>query len=461
MTTAPLSERLPGRLPVSPAVALFLAGGWITIGIYFLIPPTAQDVLDVAIGLAGVVAIVVGSQALGAERLAWRLFALGLLCEVAGDAISGFYEIHLDKEPPVPSVADVFYLGGYPLLALGIFLLLRSRGGAILRAGVLDTVIVFVAVATVQWMFFVEQYRHVSLSTSARIVSMAYPSLDALLLVGFAQLMVGLGRRTLSSWLLLASVALWIAGDEIFALDPGHYAEGGWVDTFWLGSYIVWGAAALGLIGGERVFPEERRTVLRLTRGRLALLSAALLAVPAAIVVERLDRNRYHPIAAAIGAAVIAILALFRLTGLVHLVDQARLDERKARRDADAAREQLEEQNAALVEARPPEGRSALDRLARATHAAHLDQRLRGAAARGAERSRRPQAPRRSCSATPPACSGWSATCCWRRVSRAAASSSSWRRSTCGCWSSTRRTRRGRTPMRRTSSCACVRRRCR
>jgi signal transduction histidine kinase len=148
----------------------------------------------------------------------------------------------------------------------------------------------------------------------------------------------------------LISVALWIAGDEVFAVLAGHYASGGWVDTFWLGSYVVWGGAALALTGyvGER--PHELRAIPRLTQGRLALLAAALLAVPAALVVERILRDRFHPIAAAVGSAVIAVLVLFRLSGLVRLVDQARLDESQARRDADAARERIEEQNAKLLE---------------------------------------------------------------------------------------------------------------
>lgn len=354
MTTPLPSERVPGHLPGSPvtrASVLFLAVGWAAIGVYFLLPGTAQDLLYLVIGLSGVTAIAIGSQRLEAGQLAWRLFALGFLSEVAGDAFSSYYEIHLDREPPFPSLADGFYLGGYPLLVLGIFLLLRARGGTATRAGVLDAVIVFAAVATAQWMFLVEPYRHMSeLGMGARVVSMAYPSLDVLLLVGLAQLMIGVGRRTFAAWLLLASVGLWIAGDEVYALTAGHYAAGGWVDTFWLGSYVVWGAAALALQPGAEIGMPERRAIPRLTRGRLVLLAASLLAVPVALVVERVAQHRFHPIAAAIGSAVIAVLVLFRLAGLVGLVDQARLDERGARREAEDARERIEAQNAKLLE---------------------------------------------------------------------------------------------------------------
>jgi signal transduction histidine kinase len=350
MTTASFTERLPAYLRAPGAAVGFLGVGWATIGIYFLIPERAKDILWIVIGCASVAAIAYAAQRLDTDQLAWRLFAAGLLGELVGDAISTYYEIHRDREPPLVSSADVFYLGGYPLLALGIYFLLRERGRTVMRVGMLDTIIVFAAVATVQWMFFVEPYRHVSIGTGGRLVSMAYPSLDTLLLVGLAQLMVGLGRRTFSSWLLLSSVALWVAGDEIYAIKASSYVAGGWVDTFWLGSYVVWAAAALAVPRDAPAVPTERRTVPRLTRGRLAILAAALLAVPAALVTERLVRHRYHPIAAAIGAAAIATLVLFRLAGLVHLVDQARIAERRARGEADAARERLEEQNTALLE---------------------------------------------------------------------------------------------------------------
>src|ERR1700733_693125 len=144
MATASVSGHLQDRLRASlpgRVVVLYLVVGWIAIGIYFLIPGTAQDYLYLVIGVSAVAAIALGSQRLGAGRLAWRLFAFGLLCEVGGDGVSTYYELVRHHEAPVPSLADAFYLAGYPLLALGIFLLLRELGGTTLRAGVLDTVI--------------------------------------------------------------------------------------------------------------------------------------------------------------------------------------------------------------------------------------------------------------------------------------------------------------------------------
>jgi signal transduction histidine kinase len=354
MTTVSLgelgSERRRAAFPAR-AVGLYLGGGTVAVGVYFALPSTAQDVLYAAIGLSAVAAIYVGAvRRLDAGRLAWHCFAVGLLCEVAGDTISSFYELALGREPPVPSVADAFYLGGYPLLALGIFMLLRERVGATTFPAVLDTVIVFVAVATVQWIFFVEPYDHVALGAGARAVSMAYPSADVLLLVGLAQLLIGVKGRRSSYRLLVGSVALWVVGDEIYALTVGHYSAGGWVDTFWLGSYVVWGGAALASPGGAVLGTGERRAVPRLTGARLGLLAAALLAGPASLIVDQIMHERPHPVAAAIGAALIAALVLLRLSGLVRALDRARLHERQSRMETELAGRRIQTQNAELRE---------------------------------------------------------------------------------------------------------------
>src|SRR5262245_786563 len=127
MTSTPVGEPVYGRggfAALSRASRLFLALGAAAIGVYFLLPADAQDVLYVAIGRTAVAAVLHGARDRGEGRLSWQLFAAGLSCAVAGDAISGYYEIHLGKEPPVPSSADVFYLASYPLLIAGIFLLL-------------------------------------------------------------------------------------------------------------------------------------------------------------------------------------------------------------------------------------------------------------------------------------------------------------------------------------------------
>jgi signal transduction histidine kinase len=331
--------------------ALYLLFGAGTIAAYFFLPTEARDLVYVLVGLTAVAAVYSGAQRLVENRLAWQLFAAGLLGLVLGDVVSTYYELHERSEPPLPSVADAFYIGGYVLVALGIFLLLLRRGAASTFVGVLDPLIVFVAVATVQWIFFVEPERHLVLGSSAQLVAMTYPAMDVLLLVGLAQLLVGAGRRATTSYrLLTAAVGLWVVGDEIFGLNASGYTAGGWLDVFWLGSYVCWGAAALALDESREARFPERRAVPRLTRGRLALLAAGLLAVPIALTVDRFSDSRSHSLAVAAGASLISALVLLRLAGLVRIVDRARLDERRARQEAEEARTLIEEQNTQLRE---------------------------------------------------------------------------------------------------------------
>jgi signal transduction histidine kinase len=340
------------RYRAAPAAWTFLVAGAVAIGVYFLLPRHVQSVFYVVIGFASVTAIYVGARRhlAGGERVAWYLFALGLLGQVAGDAIYAVYEIRLGHEPPTPSVADAFYLGGYPLLAGGVFLTLRKLGGQVTRAAALDTVIVFCGIALVQWVFFIDPYNHRAFGTEfGRIVAMAYPAMDVLLLVAVAQLLIGPGGRSTAYRMLVLSIVLWIVADETFSLNYDTYVGGDWIDAFWLGSYVMWGAAALEP-SVARLASRDRRRLPRLSAGRVALLAAALLAAPATLLGERVAHHRVHAYVIALAGAALAVLVLMRLAGLVRAVERARRDERLARREAEQAQRLLRFQNEQLVE---------------------------------------------------------------------------------------------------------------
>jgi signal transduction histidine kinase len=340
------------RVRSAPATWAFLGAGLVAIGIYFLLPPDAQSVVYVAIGFASVVAIYVGSirNLPKGERLAWQLFAFGLLGQVAGDAIFAVYEVSLNREPPSPSIADAFYLGGYPLLAVGVLLILRRLGGQTSRAALLDTIVIFSGVGLVQWVFFIDPYNHMRFGTEfARLVAMAYPAVDVLLLVAFAQLLVGPGGRTRAYRLLLASIALWVVADEVYGLNIKSYEGGSWIDALWLGSYVVWAGAALEPSMARIAVPDRRR-LPRLTRTRLVLLAAASLTAPLTLLIERTAHHHVHAVMIACGGAALATVVLLRLYGLVHAVERAGLAERLARREAEQAQQLLTFQNAQLVE---------------------------------------------------------------------------------------------------------------
>ncbi|HEX3806100.1 MAG TPA: HAMP domain-containing sensor histidine kinase [Gaiellaceae bacterium] len=339
----------------APAAWTFLTVGALAIALYFAVLPAhghAQSIYYVCIGFASVCAIFVGTvrNLPAAERLPWYLFGLGLLGQVAGDTIFAVYEIGLNREPSTPSIADAFYLGGYPLLGLGIYLVLRRLGGQTSRTAILDSLVIFGGVVVVQWVFFIDPYRHQAYTShAARYVNMAYPAVDVLLLVGLAQLLLGPGGRTTAYRLLLVSVGLWVVADELYGLNQSSYQGGDWIDALWLGSYVVWAAAALDP-SMARLAQPDRRLLPRLTRSRLLLLATALIIGPAILVFEKAHNGSSHAYEVAPFTAAIGMIVLARLAGLVRAVERARRSERLARREAEQAQQLLSYQNQQLVE---------------------------------------------------------------------------------------------------------------
>ncbi len=358
MTSSPLTSRavpaVANRVRSAPATWAFIGTGALAIAIYFLLPAhgDVQSIFYVVVGFSAVLAIYVGAvrNLPRGERLAWQLFSFGLLCQIAGDAIFAVYEVSLNREPPSPSIADAFYLAGYPLLAFGVLLVLRKLGGQTSRAAILDTLVIFSGVALVQWVFFIDPYNHMRFGSQfARLVAMAYPAMDVLLLVAFAQLLVGPGGRTRAYRLLLVSIGLWVVADEAYGLNVSSYQGGSWIDALWLGSYVLWAGAALEP-SMSRIAVPDRRRLPRLTSTRLALLAIASLTAPLTLLIERVAHHRVHAFVISCGGAVLAGIVLLRLSGLVHAVERAGLAERLARREAEQAQQLLAYQNQQLLE---------------------------------------------------------------------------------------------------------------
>jgi Mn2+/Fe2+ NRAMP family transporter len=146
--------------------------------VYFLaMHGTVQRWTFYAYGLSSVAAIVVGIRAHRPERrFPWLAFAAGLTLFVLGDIAFDLYELS-GGDIPVPSVADVLYLAGYPVLALALVLLVRSRvkGGQL--ASTLDGLMVAIGVGVVAWEFVMAPYaKDKTLSLGARLVPIISPA---------------------------------------------------------------------------------------------------------------------------------------------------------------------------------------------------------------------------------------------------------------------------------------------
>ena len=330
----------------------YLILGTAAVGLYFLLPwnSKGESVVYDAIGLSSAAAVFWGARRnRPAQRLPWLLFAGGLLCFSVGDAIFNVYAEVLHRDPPVPSAADVFYLGGYPLLALGLALLILRFKVSDRRAGLIDAAMITGAFSLVQWVFVMHGQVRAGGSASYEIVSLSYPAMDIVLLSGLAVFFLSPAWRTTSYRYLFASIALLVVADEINAVSGYAYVSTSWLDNGWLFSYILWGVAALH--PSMTALSARGGSQPRLTGVRTALLAGILLTAPGVLLAQHLlhDSIDVYPIVA--GAGVFAVFVLVRLGGLIQTLGRLRAEERAARSEAETARRLLAEQNDRLVEA--------------------------------------------------------------------------------------------------------------
>jgi diguanylate cyclase (GGDEF)-like protein len=306
---------------------LYLAGGVVAVALYFLLPlqglwsSLAYDL----IGLSSVVAILIGVRRHRPARpVIWWCFAIGQLLLVLGDMLYAVIDQVLHQSP-FPSLADVFYVGGYPVLAVGLLVLIRGRISGRDRAGLIDAAIIATGLGLLSWTFLMKPIAaDPSLSLLERLVSMSYPLADVLLLVMVARLATSPGARTAAYRLLGLALVLLLAADvgyAVLALVSSY--EGGLVDAGWLLSYVIWGTAALhpSMRSMSEVAPDR---AVRFSHRRLALLAMTSLMAPAVLVEQGL---RHQPIdvgAIALGSVVLFLLVVLRMSGLVAQVqDQA------------------------------------------------------------------------------------------------------------------------------------------
>jgi signal transduction histidine kinase len=337
----------------TPLARAYLSAGLAAIGVYFLLPwnSTVQSVLYDLVGISSAVAILVGTRRHHpALSVPWYLFAAGMLAFSVGDILFNSYARIWHRDPPVPSAADVFYLGGYPLLAIGLVLLVLRMLSKDRRIGLIDAALLTVAFCVCHWIFVMHPILAGSSDQVGKLVALSYPAMDVVLLAALVFLALTPARHTVSYRYLSASVVLLLVVDEVYSISPEDFAGTSWFDVGWLLSYVLWGAAALTPSMRDLSEPKPVHGP-RLTAMRLVMLWVAIGTVPAVLIVERLAHRRIDAVALAIGSSALSGLVLLRLAGLVRSFDRLRRDERAARGEAQSAHRQLLAQNEQLLEA--------------------------------------------------------------------------------------------------------------
>jgi diguanylate cyclase (GGDEF)-like protein len=276
------------------------------------------------IGPSAVAAVLIGVRGHRPRTpITWWWLAAGQLLFVVGDLLFDLHERvwHTDA---FPSSADSFYLAGYVPLAVGLVLLIRARTPGRDRASLIDATIIATGLGLLSWVFLMKPVATDStLTVVGRVIAVAYPAADVLLLALVARLLVGAGVHNTAFRLLAGSLSVMLVGDVGFAVlaQADAFTPNNAINTTWLLAYVLFGAAALhpSMTALSQRAPERPR---RLTRRRLSLLTGVSLVAPILLLAQAWGRDGIDAAAIGIGSIALFLLVVARMAGLIRQVEQ-------------------------------------------------------------------------------------------------------------------------------------------
>lgn len=310
--------------PVSPVSRLssslwrwYLAAALMAIAVYFLLPGAGvgQKIIFAGMTLAAAVALVVGVRVHRPPyTTAWIVLAVGMTGYTAGNIV-------WPTQTSFPSAADACWLPSYGLLVAGFVMLVRRRSAGRYRDTLIDALIIATGAAALAWVFLMEpNLRASGLSTLGRVVAMAYPAMDVLLLAAISSLLFTERVRNIALGFLALGVVGQLCGDTGYALASlnGAFRFGAPYFGGYLLNYSLLGAAALhpsmvSLSKPARVAPDPSRRVL------LFVLVAATM-IPPATLIGRALAGRAGTVAVVVVSGlsgVLFALVLARIAGLM------------------------------------------------------------------------------------------------------------------------------------------------
>jgi hypothetical protein len=173
----------------------------------------------------------------------WFCFALGTGLWALAEASWAIYYFVLNIQVPYPSLADVFYIGGYLPIIVGLGAYLGTFRVAMSKQR-LGLAIVVIGIATTLAMAFVLPIENAqNLSLVNLTTDLVYPVLDLVLLsLAILSLAIFYGG-TIARWWMLFSLGatLYVVADEFFLYQvaEGTYYNGGLDDLIFLLGYLM------------------------------------------------------------------------------------------------------------------------------------------------------------------------------------------------------------------------------
>ncbi len=255
-----------------------------------------------------------------ARKLPWVLLLIMTVCGGAGNVVMSVYLFQ--GRVPFPSPADILWLACYPMLLAGLMLLVDGMSWRRDRAGILDTLMLTGGLGLGMWLVFLHDLIEPAMPLEARLVTVAYPLADLLLLAGVIRMFTSSARRGPAFWQLVASLGIqglahvgWVwqssQGTNHNELAP----------AFVLSALLLGGAAlhpSMAKVGGEGAQPSAG-----VSPRRVLLISSACLLSPALLIVDGISADGpVEWLAASLCSILVFLLLIVRVLGLIGIVQE-------------------------------------------------------------------------------------------------------------------------------------------
>ncbi len=281
---------------------------------YFVLGEALATALYIGMSALVVVAVAVGLRRYRPSNpRPWIVLAVGQTAFLIADVLWYAFALTNPETVESASLADAFYLVGYPLLALGLVLLIRARQPRYRVTAAIDAILIGLAGILVLWIVAIDGVIHdESIPFVERLVTTAYPIGDAIVLAAAAYLLLTGSQGRRSTYLLVASLTALLIGDVVeMTIGSGSQIPAP-ADLFWLGSYMLFGLAALEPSMRDISTPSVKPLVPE-GRGRLLLIGGAISMLPAFALYQKVFASHIDFALIGLSGIVIIVAILLRM----------------------------------------------------------------------------------------------------------------------------------------------------
>jgi len=173
---------------------------------------------------------------------AWTGFSAWLFMWFLGESTWAVYVVLLQTDP-FPSLADIFYIGGYVFLGCALFLILKLFSSVFSMKKLAFLAVVSVSLSVAVGYLLLTPILTLEADIYTMVFSAAYPILDiGLFVLTFSIFMIFIEGAIGKAWFFLTlGVAFQIVADLLFTYAElqGFYYEGHLLELFWLWGYVA------------------------------------------------------------------------------------------------------------------------------------------------------------------------------------------------------------------------------